>query len=590
LDLFQKHHGLFRLTERDQLYQLYETENYNYDYPSRPYIVTTDIFWELFGGAYLGVFVLNEREKAIPDFWSFINKATDYFIANHKESKWNIVFEVLKNYRNNNTTNEEAARIIAGEDNITAVTGNRYAYSDLKARGHYTSSPEMEQYFKAFRYFTTVLSEFKFQDDMMELDNLPSEIKQYAANWINAYSSFIAPSRGALVWKNMETAIPKYCQYPKEEKAIFPLSWGFDNEIFNSTVFHRSFPEPLQIKGPMDDKGFTAKRMVPSGLDIASVLGNGLADKLLADDYKAYPPLRKVIDNLRSNYKTHSNTPDFKGNLYNQWMNVMALQWADGVHPATETKGDEIWKVKRLQTGLATWATLRHATVLVNDRVGAEMGSGGGFEDILMKPPRGCVEADPATFKAIAGLFEELLVSVSKIKPNDTKIPDVYAGVVERLKEAKEETLLFTAIAEKERNGEKPTNDEYEKIRYVARVAEHLFLVFNSLINPDNGLSEPDPMGKIADVSQVEWASTPATQGVHSYFMVAVGNPMEWNYIVPYYGRYQLVKGSIYSYYEFESTEVLNDEEWRQKINTQELLPWIKPYVTTRTTLNETGY
>ena len=62
--------------------------------------------------------------------------------------------------------------------------------------------------------------------------------------------------------------------------------------------------------------------------------------------------------------------------------------------------------------------------------------------------------------------------------------------------------------------------------------------------------------------------------------MAAVGDPMEWDAIVPFYGRHQIVKGSIYSYYEFKSNQLLTDKEWAGKTMDQELLPWIKPFVT----------
>ena len=562
LDLFQKHYGLFRPTNYEQLYALYETEGYSRSVSKKPYLVTTDIFWEIFGAAYQGVFIVKEREQAIPNFWQFIDEAYDYFKATHETSKWNIVLTALQDLKANNKANDEALRIINGIDDISDVTQERYAYSDLKPRGHYTSTPKMELYFKAFRYFTTILSNSKNQDILKELENLPKEVSKYAINWINSYSTFIAPSRSPLVWKDLKTELPKYCQYPNKETAIFPLSWGFDNEIFSNTVYREDRAEDKRIQGP------NGKRFLPSGLDIAAVLGNGFADKLLADEYAKYPPLRKMIANLRSNYQTHSGSADFTTNLYNQWMNAMAVQWADSVNPVGN-KGNEIWQAKRLQTGLATWATLRHATVLVNERHGAQAGEC-GFEEIFMKQPRGSVEADPYTFRAIADLFQELLKTASKLKTDSAAQQAVYNGLIERLKEARTETLLFADLAEKGRKGEKLTENEYEKIFYVARVAEHLFLIFRSLHNEEYGLSTPEPIGKIADVSH---------DGESSYLMAAVGNPMIWDYIVPYYGRYQIVTGSIYSYYEFESQELLNDKEWRQRISKQAFLPWIKPYV-----------
>jgi hypothetical protein len=590
LDLFQKQFGLFRPTNDEQLYQLYETENYSRCSPTRPYLITTDIFWEIFGAAYQGIFIVKEREQAIPNFWQFINEAGNYFKTNNKASKWNAVFATLKDLKVNNKTNKEVLRIVNENNDVSDVTQEFYAYSDLKPRGHYTSTPEMELYFRAFRYFTTILSDSENQIVLKELENLPTEISKYAINWIESYSEFIAPSRSLLVWKNLKMTIPKYCQYPKKETAIFPLSWGFDNEIFYNAVYHEDWAENMRIQGTPDRNGFVPddkKRFLPSGLDIAAVLDNGFADKLLANEYAKYPPLRKMITNLRSNYKTHSNTTDFKTNLYNQWLNAMAVQWADSVNPVGN-KGKEIWQAKRLQTGLATWATLRHATVLVNERSAAECGEG-GFEEMIMKSPKGSVEADPYTFRAIADLFQELLKTTSKLKSNSATQQAVYNGLIERLKEAKEETLLFAAMAEKERKGEKLTEKECEKILWVARVAEHLFLVFRSLEDNEYGLSTPDPIGKITDVAAVNWARG-FGEGVFSYLMAAVGNPMEWNYIVPYYGRYQIVRGSIYSYYEFESQELLNDKEWLQRIAKQPVLPWTKPYIYSTKSYINTGY
>ena len=570
-DLFQTQYGLFRTTNFEQLYELYETENYDRNSITRPYLVTTDIFWELFAAAYQGVFIIKEREQAIPNFWKFVNEAKNYFKTNNETSKWNDVFTVLKDLKSNYTSNEEVLRILIEENNISEITGEMYAYSDLKPRGHYSSSPEMQLYFKAFRYFTTIFSDAENQDVLKELENLPSVISQYVINWIDSYLGFIAPSRSSLVWENLKTETPKYCQYPKREKVIFPLSWGFDNEVFYNTIYHEHIPVDKRIE-----------RLLPSGLDIAAVMGNGLADNLMADEYTKYPPLQKMIDNLRANYKTHSISADFKTNMYNQWLNAIAVQWADSVNTTSGKNGNNIWQVKRLQTGLATWVTLRHATVLVNERMAAECGEG-GFEEIIMKTPRGSVEPDPYTFRAIANLFQEVSKTTSKLKSDMAGTQAVYDGLVKRLEDAKQETLLFASIAEKERKGEKLSNEEYKKIYEVARVAEHLLLVFRSL-NDDYGLSTPEPMSKIADVA--------GDGNISPYLMAAVGNPMEWNYIVPYYGRFQIVKGSVYSYYEFESAELINDEEWRKRKNKQEILPWIKPFIVSNSTTweKDTGY
>jgi hypothetical protein len=189
------------------------------------------------------------------------------------------------------------------------------------------------------------------------------------------------------------------------------------------------------------------------------------------------------------------------------------------------------------------------------------------------------VEPDPQTFEAIAGLFE---TTIKQVPAGISKSPDLhesyeeakgslYDGITKRLKEMVENTQKFRDIAQKEKSGQPLTSEEYEQILYVGTIAEHFFLIFKSLSNPEYALSTPDPMPKIADVAG----------GLDfSYLNAAVGKPLEWDYIIPFYGRHEIVKGSVYSYYEFNSRELLNDNDWRNKLKTQKHLPWIKPLIT----------
>lgn len=578
MNLFQKNYGLFRPNQDDQLYKLYETENYNCggygrNTPTRPYLVTTDIFWELFGAAYQGLFIVKERDEAIPNFWKFINEANHYYKKSTTQSELSTIFTTLNDLYSNNIKNLEVLRIQNEKDCFSETINDKFSYSELKPRGHYKSSPEMAKYFKGFRYFTTIFQKDKFQRKLMELNSLPLEITSFAENWIMNYTGFISPSRSPLIWSNLKQPIPFYCKYPQKKFSIFPLSWGFDNEVLYSTVYHENLPSDIQVQGPL---GF---RLLPTGFDLASALGNGLAENLLESDYQKYPPLRKVINNLKINFKANSSESELKDNLYNQWINAIAIQWIDSLNSTNGIKDKDIWQTKRLQTGLATWATLRHATILVNERIAAECGEG-GFEEILMRAPRGYVEPDPLTFAAIGDLFENAIKYVSKTIAKKDDIEDsnssakrsLYNGITERLKEAADEAHAFQSMAEKERKGENLSDGENQKILYVARTGEHLFLVFNSLSNKEYALSDPDPIAKIADV---------AGDGLISpYLMVAVGNTMEWNHIVPFYGRHQIVKGSIYSYFEFQSSSLLNDLEWRVKLPKQEFPLWIKPFIT----------
>lgn len=572
MDLLKKNYGLFRPGTGDQLYQLYDSESYycdGYDpnSPTRPYMVTTDILWELFGAAYEGIFIVKEKDRSIPVFWNFVAAANEYYKKTAEKSKWAPAFAALQEFNSGKLQSLEAKNIQKAEGTMRSeVLQDDFEYATLKPRGHYTSAKEMENYFKAFKYFTTVFA--KEPEIMQELNSLPAEIKRQIAQWIESYMGFISPPRSPMVLKELKYDYPTYCQYPAKENRIFPLSWGFDNEVLFSTVYHENFPPEKQITGP------GGVRDLPSGLDIAAALGNNFAETLLESEYKKYPPLKNVMADLKANFQKNGKAGKKNENLYDQWMTALAVQWTDSVSSPCSGIDKNIWDVKRLQTGLASWATLRHATALVNETGAAECGEA-GFEEMLMRAPRGYVEPDPYTFSQIAALFEltEKYVSKDLAKNNHGSAENrsLYEGIITRLKEAASEARQFQTIAEKEIRGEELTNEEYEKILYTGRVAEHYFLIFKSLVNASQGLADPDPMAKIAEVFG---------GGEFPYLMAAVGNPLEWDHVVPFYGRKQIVKGSVYSYYEFSSEKLFNDNEWQEQIKSKTHLPWVKPYIT----------
>jgi hypothetical protein len=568
LNLFVKNYGIFRPNMYDQIYSLYESENYycggySKKSPTRPYLVTTDIFWELFGSAYQGLFIVKEQEQAMPNFWKMIEEGNSYLLQQSVNSKWQAVFKALIDFKNKNENNPEVSRIIHETDAYSEILEKDFKYSTLKPLGHYVRNEQSSQYYKAFKYFTNCY--LQEPDILEELNQFPETFKSITKKWLNSYKGFIAPSKSSLCLENINTHIPKYVQYPSTEPQIFPLSWGFDNEVFQSTVYNSKAQEKYQVR---NNDEF---RLLPSGIDLAAVLGNSFAEELLKDDIDKFPPLKKVINNLKRLYQSNKNSTDFENNIYNRWINAIAIQWLDTISSFNRPEHDTIWHAKRIQTGLATWATLRHATILVNATGAAECGEA-GFEEILMRTPRGYVEPDPYTFEAIAQLFDyaiEFTKELNKTSTSDKK--DLYEGMIKRLEEASQEARNFKLMAQKELKGVVLSDDEYEKILYTARVAEHLFLIFNSFSNDNQGLANPDPIAKIANVAG-------GRNGI-PYLMSAVGNTMEWDWIVPYYGRRQIVKGSIYSYYEFASETLLNDREWRELVTKQEFTSWTKPYI-----------
>ncbi len=546
---FAQHGGLLRSTSDEQLYQMYDSESYycgGYDAatPTRPYLVTTDIFWELVASAYEGAMIVSERQRAMPAFWAFVDATHKNLDASAHDSAWARAMRAAAGSRLASATGEAARIRSASGHGASETLGGDFDYGELKPRGHYAADPEMAAYFRAVHYLTTVSSKI----GAGPLNSLPADVKTKALAWIAAYDPYIAPSRAPLVWDAGRQA-PAYARHALNLEQIFPLSWGFDNEVLLSTVFHSDWPKAEQIDGA---KG---QRLLPSGLDLAAVLGSGYALSLLKTDLNDYPALGPVLDELKQR-----RTSGKAANLYDAWIDALAVEWADRLWPGVDDA--TLWSAKRLQTGLASWATLRHATVLVNERTVAECGEG-GFESVVLRPPRGYVEPNPEVFTAIADWFDRMTAAVQQngaltgdmqnLDGEEGKAEPLRQGLARRLKQTADEARAFAAMAAKELHDEELTAKEYEQILYVGGVAEHDLLVYKSLSRKDLALADPDPMMKIADV---------AGGGNLPVLESAVGRPLEWDQTAPFYGRREIVKGSVYSYYEFSANAPMSDADW----------------------------
>ena len=83
---------------------------------ARPYLVTTDIFWEVVASAYEGTFIVKERQQAMPSFWAFVTAAQKSLQASAPNSTWALAFDAVAESRSEaKATNAEALHIQQAE-------------------------------------------------------------------------------------------------------------------------------------------------------------------------------------------------------------------------------------------------------------------------------------------------------------------------------------------------------------------------------------------------------------------------------------------------------------------------------------------
>ena len=136
---------------------------------------------------------------------------------------------------------------------------------------------------------------------------------------------------------------------------FFGQRFIIDSQVFSDVVFDRVLGEP--------------KRMMPNPLDAAfAALGNNAAAPLLASELGRYPNYPGALHDVRRLVDLHGD--DFWGaSLYATWMGALRGLSVPGGDP-TSVAGlpavmkTEPWARRMLNTQLASWAELRHDTLL----------------------------------------------------------------------------------------------------------------------------------------------------------------------------------------------------------------------------------
>ncbi len=288
-------------------------------------------------------------------------------------------------------------------------------------------------------------------------------------------------------------------------------------------------------------------RGFPRGLDIMALLGSKRAKEILKElgdtaysDYeKKFSELKKELDTL----------PQYKWfeNLYWGWLYVLKSllgEFGEGYQTFMQTKA---WQDKELNTALASWAELRHDTILYTKQsyTGAEMGS-------VEEPPIvGYVEPIPEFYARLLTLTKITSKGLKELIPKENleklKIEEV-------LTEFSKILTKLLEISKKELENKPLNQEEYDFIQYFGVNLENLVRLVAQ--------AEPDPdifkTTLIADVHTESNTKKVLEEGVGYIKTLVVA------YKLPD-GRILIGVGPIFSYYEFKQPmeNRLTNETWR---------------------------
>lgn len=298
------------------------------------------------------------------------------------------------------------------------------------------------------------------------------------------------------------------------------------------------------------------RRILPKGLDIPAAMGSAAAQSILREmgqyEYQNYSENMGKLEKHLAGMKAST----WQQNLYWSWINTLAPLLTKKPEGYPSFMLNQAWQHKELNTYLGSWTELKHDTVLYAKQVYAEAG-GGGEEKV---DDRGYVEPNPhlyARLAALTAMTREGLQARELLNQRD-------ADSLQRMEKL---ALALKTISEKELQGKSLSDEEYELIRSIGVQLEHFWL--ETLRDQgDSGMGDllnNNPAMLVADV-----ATAPPDQVLEE----ATGYIQQIYAVVPVEGSLRIVKGGVYSYYEFPwpAADRLTDQKWREMLFNQQFL------------------
>lgn len=491
---------------------------------------------------------------------------------------------------------------------ISATLPHKEDFSQYVPRGHYTRSEEFKRYFKAMMWYGRRM--FRVDEKDPNGSGAPTDpwSKEHARAETRMALELVwllnQEPRRRETWKKIDDVIRVFVgesedltvdhyeaiarkiwgripENPDErldefiaeaQKATHPRidSSGHGRKGFNF-IGQRSVPDSVISQGCVHidyDAGkwmvytgdrknlpFTCKmtprgliRVFPRGLDIMAVFGSELAEKILAeegdDQYKGY---KEALAALKREYQGKLAPTDKEDRaVYWDWLAALEPLLKDVPRHAPDWMRTEAWQRKALQTALASWAELRHDTILYVKQSYTPIGRG-----VPPSPEFAGIEPYPELYRRCRTLtvrLKKLLAARGIGIAEFEKRFDAFAKELEKLERLSSKKM------------DELTADEH---RFLLGTAGRLKQIVTL---PDEWrrriASEAD--ASMAVVADVHTDNNPPAEVLEE----AVGFPAYIHVTARIGGRKVTLTGGVFTYYEFRwpRDDRLTDEKWQKML------------------------
>jgi len=318
---------------------------------------------------------------------------------------------------------------------------------------------------------------------------------------------------------------------------FIPDSYMFQQLVFPAVDEYRGTGSPFTFETSALG---SAGRYFPRGLDVMAVLGSNRALEILENEGDTeYDNYYEQLNSLQENFSS-LNVTEWNRNLYFSWIYTLKALLNESNTLSPTFMQTTPWLDKQLHTSLASWAELRHDTILYAKQ------SYTPVEATSIPPPEkpvvGYVEPVPEFYTRILALTKMTRTGLTDL--NVLTATEIY-----RLEELESIIQTLIDISKDELENKELTDDDYE---FIKNFGENL----------DGTLADVSDKSKettiIADVHTDTNSNQVLEEGVGYVDLIIVA------YKVPD-GRIIAGAGPVFSYYEFKHPmdNRLTDEQWK---------------------------
>ena len=354
------------------------------------------------------------------------------------------------------------------------------------------------------------------------------------------FSKLVSPYTG--VYTGKKTPLPT-------NKQPFTFTW---NGPFSDKGEIRPF---TWVKTDVEGCNGREVRGFPRGLDLMALLGSNRAKEILKKegdtDYSDYEDefekLKKYTDSL--------SIDEWHKTLYMNWLYALKALLVPYEKGYQTFMNSPAWQDRELNTALASWAELKHDTVLYTKQSYAMAEKGGG-EKPPLRPCSGYVEPVPEFYLRLMNVTEMTVEGLKKLIPEDSAASDNVIFPLQTLEDYIED---LKDISEKEVENEELDSYGYEFIKHFA---DYLADLLMHVLEGQKLNTNVFKTSMIADVHTDGNTKMTLEEATGNLKMIIVA------FKIPD-GRIVLGAGPVMSYYEFKQpiAHRLTDEEWRKMLD-----------------------